>query len=657
MKSKVGQLRNTVLSLITVLYLCVNAYGQLPYIVAYEDIQEELKEIWHDKKNNQSFLITVDRLCILEEGDLRCRELGVGKNMLFHNQTYDRFNPHPIFLGNYGGFFDLQENTIKSFNISEKYPNSAIYKDGEDLWIAGYEIYKHSKGIIDTIPVIMNSEIPFWDIRKQSNGNLWFVNYASGAYRINKSNNQLRRVSNLNGLPTNNLTSIHITSKDEIFIGYKGGLAQIDDQLKIENFDLRNFVGNEPIKEIESDNLGNLWFLTDKNLGMLNINSKEVKLIPTNPSDDFIIHTIEYNSNKDLMLIGTSKGLYLSSTQGVYFHGEKIYADGPLYYFGDELLLSGKDQVQKFNSLKGHFEKSNYRPIQQSFPCNNGDYWITDTRNVLLLDKEKQEVSNSFRKPTKRFNQIVEIKNEIYLCHDEGIYLRKNGKTSSLVHGDEAFYNVLSCGDKKYAVSEQGIYLIGKGELDHQNEIEGSEKMLKSNKQFFIDEESMLIPSERAIIMVKCSKNEMDFQFFPSLDKVLDFHVRENEIYILHHDRLMMYQRDEYTKNPYNAYCAIPVNADKDSRLFVDDQEKIWLQNSSGLAYVQRNHNKICNILKVGNGEKAELRKEVRAENNILVNEDKSSFMDKLNWPILATLGLIALLLMVLSLTRSTKKV
>ena len=639
------------ISCLFALFFSLSAKGQLPYIVAYEDIQEELKEIWHDKKNNRTYLVTVDRLCILEPGDLKCKNLGIAKNMLFHNQTYDRFNNQPIFLGNYGGFYEIKNETIKSYGISDKHPNAAIYKDGDDLWVAGYKIYKYSEKGIDTIPVIMNSEIPFWDIRKQSNGDLWFVNYASGAYRIDKKNNNLRRISKLNGLPTNNLTSIHINSMDEIFVGYNGGIAQIHNEKKIETFDLKNYISNEPIKELESDNQGNLWFITDKLIGRLNTITKEVNLIPTNSSDDFIIHTLEYNSNKDIMLIGTSNGLYISSTQGAYFHGSSLYADGPLYYFGDKLLLSGKQSVQQFNPETGVFEKSTYRAINQAFSEKNGNYWITDNRSILLLDKANQEVAKKIKKPRGLFNQITEIDDKIYICHDKGIYIIENGKTRSLIKGAEAFYNVLSCGSRRYAVSEQGIYLIGDSELHHQSEIEGKEKMLKSNKQFFIDNESLLIPSQRSIIKVKCSKDSIDFEYFPSLDEILDFHVKGDNIYILHHDRLMMYKKEDYLKDPYNAYCAVPVNADQDSKLFVDDQDKIWLQNKMGLAYIKRNHDKICNILKSNENDPAqEEEQEIEAESNKPTNS--FDFLKKLSWPILACLILIPLLLLAYLLFR-----
>jgi len=632
------------------MFLSFSAIGQLPYIVAYEDIQEELKEIWHDKKNNKTYLVTVDRLCVLEPGDLKCKDLGIAKNLLFHNQTYDRFNDHPIFLGNYGGFYEIKDETIKSYGISEKHPNAAIYKDGDNLWVAGYKIYKYSDKGVDTIPVIMNSEIPFWDIRKQSNGDLWFVNYASGAYRIDKKNNNLRRVSKLNGLPTNNLTSIHINSMDKIYVGYNGGIAQIHNEKKIEIFDLKSYISKEPIKEIESDNLGNIWFITDKQIGRLNVNTKEVNLIPTNQNDDFVIHTIEYNSNKDIMLIGTSMGLYISSTQGAYFHGSSLYSNGPLYYFGDQLLLSGKQKALQFNSETGVFDKSDYRAINQAFADKDGNYWITDTRNILLLDKQNQEVSKKLRKPKGDFNQITEIDDIIYLCHDKGIYTIENGKTLSLIKGDEAFYNVLSCADRRYAVSEQGIYLIGDDELHHQSEIDVKEKMLKSNKQFFIDNESLLIPSQRAIIKVKCTKESIEFEHFPSIENILDFHINGENIYILHSDRLMMYEKEEYLKDPYNAYCAVPVNADEGSKLFVDDQERIWLQNKSGLAYIKRDHDKICNILKIENSESIE-----ETPQEIIKTSKPITFLDfpkNLSWPILASLILIPLLLLAYFLLR-----
>jgi len=630
----------------TILYiaLCLSANAQLPYIVGYTDIQEELKEIWHDQESNTTFLVTVDRLCILEPGDLACRNLGIGKNMLFHNQTYDRFVKHPIFLGNYGGFFEIKDRTIKSYGIEEKYPNAACFKDGDDLWIAGHQIYKHSQGKIDTIPIIMNSKIPFWDIRKHSNGEIWFVNHGSGAYVINQEN-MIRRVSSLNGLPTNNLTSVHISDDDQVYIGYNGGFAHIKDDRKIETFNLKNHIGNEPIKELESDDQGYIWFLTDKKLGRFHIETKEVSIIPTNEAEDFVLHTIEYNSNKDLMLIGTSHGLYISSTEGSYFHGSKTYSNGSMYYFGEELLLSGKSEVKSFNPATGRFEKSTYRPVMQSFSTSNGDFWIADKRNVLLLDKKGKKVAKTIRKPRRKLNQVTEIAGKVYFCHDKGIAIRENGKTRDLVSEDEAFYNVLSCAGRVYAVSEQGIYLIENDILHHQSEIEGNEKMIKSNKQFFIDGEAMLIPAERSIIKVICSKDEIDFEFLPSLEEILDFHVHQDNIYILHSDRLMMYKRESYLKNPYNAYCAVQVNADENSKLFVDDQDKIWLQNASGLANIKRNHDKICNILK--SEEEVDAPKPVVRDFDVTGDNSEKSIEKLIPRPILfASIALLGLLLL-----------
>jgi len=571
--------------------------GQLPYIVQYADIQEELKELWHDKKTGKTYAMTIDRLCIIEPSMLRCRTLGIGKNLLFHNQTYDRFVDQPIFLGNYGGFYQIEKGKIRPFLTKEKYPNAAVYKDGETTWVASYGLYRIVNERIDTFSVIMNSEAPFWDIRKQSNGTLWFTNYGSGIYKFNEES-KLRRISNLNGLPTNNVSTIHISATDDVYVGYQGGIAHIHNPKRIENFDLTAYIGKSIVKEIETDNNGFLWVITDKHLLRINLKDKSATLIPTMESEGFTLHALEYNSQQDLMLIGTSEGLFISNSQGSYYHGNHMLTDGPLYYYGEELLISGKSQVYGFNESQKKFNKVDYRPIEKSFLSKDGDFWIQVKNQALLLDRNTKEVKKKFSLRGKKANQISEIGKDVFVAHDSGIFKFDGTKTTVLISDGEPFYNVLSCGRAHYAVSKEGIYqLKNNGELEHESLLDEREEVLQSNRQFFITDQKMLIPAKRSIIQVNCLSDKISFDYFPTYSNILDFFYHKEKIFVLHQDRLISYDKEQFMKDPYRATCVIPVNADKNSKIFVDAQDRIWLQNKVGLALIGEEQDKLCNIL------------------------------------------------------------
>lgn len=571
--------------------------GQMPYIVQYSDIQEELKELWHDKRSGRTYAMTIDRLCIIEPSLLKCSTLGIGKNLLYHNQSYDRFVEQPIFLGNYGGFYQLKEGKIRPFLTEEKYPNAAVFKDGGTTWIASYELYRIKNENIDTFSVIMNSEAPFWDIRKQNNGTMWFTNYGSGIYVYN-DDSKLRRISNLNGLPTNNISSIHISATDDVYVGYQGGIAQIYSPRRIENFDLSTYIGDSIVKEIETDNHGFLWVITDKHLLQINLKSKEVQLIPTMNREGFTLHAIEYNSQQDLMLIGTSSGLFISSSQGSYFHGDRMLTDGPLYYYGDELLISGKNKVYKFNESKASFDEIDYRPIEKSFLTQEGDFWIQVKNQALLLDRQTKEVTKKFSLLWKNANHITDVGGAVYVAHDTGIFKFDGRKTKELISDGEPFYNILSCGNLLYAVSQQGIYqLKNDGELEHESLLDEKEEILESNRQFFITDQKMLIPAKRSIIQVTCLRDEISFEYFPTYEDILDFYYHKDKILVLHSDRLITYDKEQFMKDPYKSSCVIPVNADANSKIFIDDSNRIWLQNKLGLALIGEEQDKLCNIL------------------------------------------------------------
>ncbi len=638
-------------------WLClVKLNGQLPYIVPYTQIPEELKEIWHDAESGNTYLITVDRLCILKSSDFRCKVLGLGKDLMYHNQTFDHSNRSPIFLGNYGEFYHIENERLKLKSFPTKFPNAAIYEENGNTWVADYQIYKYSEDRIDTIPVIMNSELPYWDIRQQTNGDLWFVNYASGAYKVNPKSNVIKRVSNLNGLPTNFLSCLHINDKDQVFVGYKGGVALIYNDMKIETFNFQTHIGNAVIKEIESDGNGNLWLITDKHLCTLNLETKELNVIPTNKSDDFIIHTLDYNPTQDVMLIGTSHGLFISSFEGNYYHGQSLYSTGSMYYFAGELLISGKRDVYSFSSKKQQFLPSNYRAIRQSFRNTDGNYWVTDKRNVILIDRENAKVIKKLRKPVSKLNQIVELNGVVYMCHDKGIYARKNRRTTSLIRESEPFFNVLACADKTFAVSEEGIYLIEGSEIHHESVLEHSSSMLRTNKQFFIDENSMFIPAKNYLIKVDCKGDSIKFSHYPTLEEIYDFHFQDEKIYILHSNHLLVYDKEAFIHDPYNASCAIPCLADENSKIFVDEEANIWIQNKQGLASIDVGQDKICNILRV-DGLSEELESEESTEDLDVQKDTIAPSISNTFLPFWAILlgGVVLLILLILLIFRLMK--
>jgi len=574
-------------------------YCQLPYIVNYSGIQEEVKELWYDQATNTTYAITEDRLCIIVPSEIKCKNLGTARNILSNNQTIDRFNEVPIFLGKYGELYEIADESIQLIPTkSDRYPNAAIYKDSDEMWIADFNIKRiRSNGDIDTIPIITNSEIPYWDIKKQNDQFIWFVNYGVGAYRLNRENNTIKRFSTLNGLPSNHLSCVHIAENEEIFMGFVGGLIHILNDGTINRISLKDHIKRQVVKEIESDGKGNVWFLTEKKLGIYNIATGNTHILPTNKVSDFSINTMEYNPTQEIMFFGTSMGLFISSSDGTFFNGEKLFTKGDMYYFGDELLISDNKQVQTYNLLTNRFEMSDHRPIDKVFPTGDGDNWITDSTHAILLDSEKKEVKKKIRLPLKNINQIRSVGNDVYFCYDHGIYKHNGKKNIPIIKESEPFYNVFKCGNKIFALSEHGLYFIENDEVNFENRIESNEDFLKSNKQFFIDKNTMLIPATRSILKLNCGNSNAEVEHFASLDSIYDFHIHDDYVYILTYDRVKQYKRDEYLKDPYSPHCIIPCNADENSSLFVDQDDKIWIRNYQGLACIDTDKDNICNII------------------------------------------------------------
>ncbi len=627
------------------IFIPLLSIGQLPYVVSYSEISEEVKELWHDQSTGKSYAITVERLCKIDASDIKCQSFELGQQIMPQNQTLDRFNETPLLIGNYGEFYSLSENGIKAHPLEQKFPNAAVYKDGEDLWVAGYSIYKFNNGKVDTIPVIVNSEIPYWDIRSQDENYIWFLNHGVGLYRIKKINNELRRVSNLNGLPTNNLTCMHINYEGEVFVGYKGGIAKIKNVSDIELFKLKKYIGRETIKELESDSQGNIWFLTDKKLGILNPKDGEVKIIPTKSDPEFVINTLEYNPQKDLMLIGSTQGLFLASRQGAFYNGDKLFSQGKLYYFGKELLISDGKKVKSYNPETNSFDHSEFRPINQALKSSDGMYWVFDKKHAIQLSNRTQEVMQKIRVPYKKVHHIVSLDDYQYFCHESGIAKFKNGKFTDIVNDDEAFFNVIICNDVLYALSEKGIYKIDGSELNHESILDEGVQLLRSNKQFLLGENSILIPSKMGIVRVICTDTGVEFKNYPSLDTIYDFHIHKDEIYILFGDRLALFKKDDYLDDPYHSFCVIPANADERSMLFVDNQDKIWIRNEQGLAYISTDHSKICNILPP----RPDLKEKEKSKEEIPVsNESRSWFSDWKNC--LIAIFIVSLMIVLLRL-------
>ena len=206
----------------------------------------------------------------------------------------------------------------------------------------------------DRIPELNGKFV--YDIKEDSNGDLWLATYANGAYRYSVSEkkwkNYIHNESNKKSLPYNKVLSIFEDSYHRIWLTTQGGgfcmfHPETDD---FTCYSVQDGLPNEVVYQIIEDREGTLWLTTNNGLVCFNPTTKRMKVYTT--ANGLLGNQFNYRSSFE----DEDGTIYFGSIDGFITFNPKTFSENKylpsavitdFMLFNKEVYVSGDDSPLK----------------------------------------------------------------------------------------------------------------------------------------------------------------------------------------------------------------------------------------------------------------------------------------------------------------------
>ena len=227
-----------------------------------------------------------------------------------------------LYLGKHEGAFLINESSAQKFSEKPGFWNFNQIKSDTNLTqiiagnYKGLEIFEFKDGQyagFKTLPDFIESS-RFVAIDKYEN--IWVSHPYHGLYKIQKKKGDaydIRHYKNENGLPST-LNNHVYKIKNELLIASEKGIYQYNYQKDI--FEISEYykkiIGNLSIRYLKEDASGNIWFIHEKSLGVIDFSGQEPTIIYLPELKNKMLSGFEfiYPIDKSNIIIGAEKGFF-----------------------------------------------------------------------------------------------------------------------------------------------------------------------------------------------------------------------------------------------------------------------------------------------------------------------------------------------------------
>ena len=248
-------------------------------------------------------------------------------------------------------------------------------------------------------------------IYQDPRGLIWFGT-DRGLFRFDGVNNTLFTIAD--SLAGNNITALHFTKEDILWIGHKDGKITLYDGYTFQQFKPEEGLGSIPVSDIISDNSGVVWFST-LGEGLFRWDGKYLSNLGTDDGlSDNYIYDIEPD-RKGSLWFATDNGItkysegkceVVSMKDGLtdnLVRIIKVMPDGRLWIGTDEKGITVYNPDDRtFMDISGW----NFGPVTGLTISRNDEIWIGTERDGIIQFRLKDNFHSSYRKI--KVNQSLE---------------------------------------------------------------------------------------------------------------------------------------------------------------------------------------------------------------------------------------------------------
>lgn len=228
-----------------------------------------------------------------------------------------------LLLGNHEGAFEIKNNTATEITTYPGYwnfiPTSGTFPTAQLIAgnYNGLSILNYTNGKFDKTNTIIpefHESSRFVAIDKYDN--IWVSHPYHGIYKINKKSNGTYGVasySDKNGLPSPLNNHVFKIKNEVLFATEKGVYVYNQQQDKfVASAYYNKILGSQSIRYLKEDVAGNIWFIHEKILGVIDYSAKEPSVIYLPELHNKLLSGFEfiYPVNQNNIFIGGEKGFF-----------------------------------------------------------------------------------------------------------------------------------------------------------------------------------------------------------------------------------------------------------------------------------------------------------------------------------------------------------
>ncbi len=342
-----------------------------------------------------------------------------------------------LLMGHHEGAFLIENNEAIKINgnpgfwnflpLSNVFPTSKVIA-GNYKGVSFFNSKNHSFELDSPIP---NFEESSRFIAIDNAGNIWVSHPYHGVYKITRSDNNIFKTelyTSKNGLP-NSLNNHVYKIRNEIVIATEKGVYSYNElQNRFEPTEFyQKLLGNQSLRYLKEDNEGNIWFIHEKSLGVIDLsnNIPKVSFIPELNNKMLSGFEFIYPVNKNNIFLGGEKGFYHINYEkykksitplSVRLKSVKIFNQRDSILFGGYFNGINNNQLQKKESIPEVINAWKNILFEFSVPVFGQHSKIEYSYRLIGFDKNWSEWSDKTEKeytnlPSGTYNFEIKARN------------------------------------------------------------------------------------------------------------------------------------------------------------------------------------------------------------------------------------------------------
>ncbi len=222
-----------------------------------------------------------------------------------------------LYAGKEDGLYQIENKNAKVVDKKSGYWIFETLSNKQNIVVTGsYEqvrLFNHNEGQLKDIGNIKSFAGSARFLATDADQNIWISHPYRGVYKINLKDSSTKLYTSDQGLPST-LNNHVYKIKNKVLIATERGIFEyneVNDRFEMSSY-YKKIYGDKSVRYLKEDVLGNIWFVQEKNLGVIDLSGPKPSIVYIPELNGNILSGFEnvYSYDKYNTFIGGQKGFY-----------------------------------------------------------------------------------------------------------------------------------------------------------------------------------------------------------------------------------------------------------------------------------------------------------------------------------------------------------